>query len=568
MVSQQFSLARVAAYLRVSTDEQRERATIETQRVEIHKRAVTDGIMLVDWYADDGWSGRKLTVSQRPEGARLLTDARDGRIDTVIVYRADRLGRGRKLLASADELLEAGVRYIISVTDATFDLKNLNDEFQLTMLSGVSGYESASFLQRSKDATNRLAHEGTWLGGIVPYGYYVEGEDRHARLTVSETQHPGMAMSEADVIRLIYKRTVDDNWTCRKIADELNALGVPPAYIRDGRTRLQGKRTHTVQGIWRPGRIRNMLVNETYKGIHHYGKRSQDADREIIARAVPAIVDEPTWARAQGALRSHLLFSSRNAKHPYLLRGLVKCGVCGLTYCGTAAHAPSGQLKRYYRCNGNSQARGIFGREDKKCPGKPVNADTLEALVWSDIEQFLRDPGEALAELAAQMQDQTTRLEVLRDAVADYKIRVGEKQAERDTVIALFRRGRIDDATLNRQLDLISEEEAELREQLTVRETAFAEASRAQDDLHSADVLLSELHARLDAPPEWEMKRQLVETLVGCVRIDTVTLDEGESRPKATITYLFSERHGHSIPIATRRGRDSSPPPAQSWRGR
>ncbi len=290
-----------AAYLRVSTEDQRERATIETQRVEIEKHVAAQSVPLVDLYPDDGWSGRKLTLSQRPAGRHLLAEAAQGRFDTVIVYRVDRLGRGRKLLASLDELETAGVRYIISVTEARYDLRNPNDEFHLTMLSGVSGYEASSFLRRSKDATNRLAREGVWLGGIVPYGYHVEGEDKNARLVVSDEPLPGCGLSEADVIRLIYRRCVEDNWACQKIADELNRLGVPPHYVRDGRATLHGKRAQTVQGIWRAGRIRNMIVNETYKGVHFYGKRSQDEEREVSSSApCPRL-----WTSRRGsALRS------------------------------------------------------------------------------------------------------------------------------------------------------------------------------------------------------------------------------------------------------------------------
>lgn len=75
-----------AAYLRVSTEDQRERATIETQRVEIEKHVAAQSVPLVDLYPDDGWSGRKLTLSQRPAGRHLLAEAAQGRFDTVIVY--------------------------------------------------------------------------------------------------------------------------------------------------------------------------------------------------------------------------------------------------------------------------------------------------------------------------------------------------------------------------------------------------------------------------------------------------------------------------------------------------
>src|SRR5205823_1298166 len=159
---------------------------------------------------------------------------------------------------------------------------------------------------------------------------------------------------EADVVRLIYRLSTDENQATDTIAAHLNALGVPPAYVRDGRTpHLRGKRAATVSGIWRDGRIRNMLVNPTFMGIHRYGVRSKKPGRDIIEREVPAIVSVEQWERAQQALARRMLFSRRNATRDYLLRGLITCGVCGLTYCGTAwpDTASSTGSKLYYACN-------------------------------------------------------------------------------------------------------------------------------------------------------------------------------------------------------------------------
>ncbi|WP_220197949.1 recombinase family protein [Ktedonospora formicarum] len=89
-----------------------------------------------------------------------------------------------------------------------------------------------------------------------------------------------------------------------------------------------------------PGRIRNMLVNTTYKVTYYYGRRSKKT-REVIARTVPAFVDESAWEQAQRVLHAHQVFSRHNTKRNYLLCGFIKCGLCGLTYCGTAYNVRS-----------------------------------------------------------------------------------------------------------------------------------------------------------------------------------------------------------------------------------
>src|SRR5205823_7631086 len=84
--------SRVAGYMRVSTEEQRERQSIETQRQYAERHTFREGIEVVDWYADDGVSGT-IPMDQRPEGSRLLRDASAGRFGTLLVYKLNRLGR-------------------------------------------------------------------------------------------------------------------------------------------------------------------------------------------------------------------------------------------------------------------------------------------------------------------------------------------------------------------------------------------------------------------------------------------------------------------------------------------
>src|SRR5918993_4145798 len=84
---------RVAPYLRVSSEEQRERETIEIQREFLEQYCRLYGLEVVQIYADDGVSGT-VPLHGRPEGRRLLEDAKEGKFSTLLVYRLDRLGRG------------------------------------------------------------------------------------------------------------------------------------------------------------------------------------------------------------------------------------------------------------------------------------------------------------------------------------------------------------------------------------------------------------------------------------------------------------------------------------------
>jgi site-specific DNA recombinase len=143
----------VAVYLRVSTEEQRERQSIATQRdfasryCDLHQHTVYAN------YADDGVTGT-LPLEQRPAGIQLLADARNGKFDQLLVFKLDRLGRDTRLILNAvAELEKYGVR-VRSMTEE-FDTATATGRLMLTMLSGFAAHERELIRERSVAGTNR-----------------------------------------------------------------------------------------------------------------------------------------------------------------------------------------------------------------------------------------------------------------------------------------------------------------------------------------------------------------------------------------------------------------------------
>jgi len=97
---------RVGLLLRVSTEEQRDRETIEIQREFLDQYCGLYEVEVAGVYADDGISGT-IPLHERPEGRRLLEDAKAGLFDVVLVYRLDRLGRSLLVIVDAHDRLEA-----------------------------------------------------------------------------------------------------------------------------------------------------------------------------------------------------------------------------------------------------------------------------------------------------------------------------------------------------------------------------------------------------------------------------------------------------------------------------
>ena len=253
---------------------------------------------------------------------------------------------------------------------------------------------------------------------------------------------------------------------------------------------------------------------------------------------VPAVVTEATWKKAQQTLHANFLFGARSAKNQYLLRGLIKCGLCGLTYIGMAAIRPNGKREFYYRCNG-SHSPSIYAGVGR-CQAKAVRGDQFELQVWSDVESFLRDPKPVLEKLHARLESDAKGSDQTRKQVVRLEGLLAQKATERSRVVGLYRRGRLTDAELDGQMDEIGKEEKALESQIAELGGKIAGAESIAGNVNSAQTLLAELRKRLDQPVSWDQKRRLIEVLVAGVQVDTVE-EGGVKQSKITVTYRFSQ---------------------------
>ena len=112
-----------AIYARVSTEDQAERQTVKAQLDFLRRFHDLHQITIASEYIDDGISGT-VPLDERPEGRRLLDDARAGRFGAVLVYRLDRLGRSVRALLSAHDALD-GVKVSIRSATEPFDTSAL-----------------------------------------------------------------------------------------------------------------------------------------------------------------------------------------------------------------------------------------------------------------------------------------------------------------------------------------------------------------------------------------------------------------------------------------------------------
>jgi len=502
-----------AVYLRVSSEEQRERQTIETQREYAEGYCRLNRIDVYDWYADDGVSGT-VPLVRRPEGARLLRAARIGKFGQVLFFKLDRLGRKTRVVLDAFEALD-GMNVLLRSMTEPFDTTTPSGRLMFHTLANFASFERETFLERVAAGANRAAGEGRPLGGIVLYGYRVVGSKEKARWEIDDSPI-WCGKSPADIARWMFELAGVQRWSCYQIAAELNRLAIPTAYERDGRPTKRG----TYAMAWSAGSVRNRLVNPCYRGVFRWGRKRSVKNGEMVVGTMPRLVSDELWEAAQATMKLNRHLPRSGRRKSYLLRGIMKCKTCGRRYCG----APGRQDVWWYRCGADISTPPF----EPRCRSKSIRSSWIEPMVWADIEQWLRNPGELLdcleTKVVAHAEDpeRATLDRVLRDCIG-----------KRERVQRAYIAGDMTDAERARYLVDIEGERTAAVEGLARLDAQTADEPEVPIDL------LEDLRSRLDAGLDIATQQQLVQILVKAIDVETAFHPDGKKTAKLRVTYRF-----------------------------
>jgi site-specific DNA recombinase len=327
---------RVAIYLRISTDEERQPFSLEAQRERLAAYVATQpGWVLARSYSDH-MSGKRL---DRPGLQQALHDARAGRYELLLVFKVDRLARSTGGLAKVlEELDGAGVAF--QSASEPFDTTTAAGCMMVQMLGVFAEFEREMIVERTQMGLARKAARGEWIGGTPPFGY---GYDRARRLLVPDK-------TQAPVVSRIFDLYVHRGMGSAAISNLLND---------DGQT--TGRRCR-----WTPHSVLDILRNPTYIGRLPF-------NGETYRAAHTALVDEAVFHGAQAVMgeRSESWRARAANATDYVLTSLLRCQRCGHGFVGTSAHGKTG-VYRYYTC----YARQRHGTA--RCDQERLPADQLE----------------------------------------------------------------------------------------------------------------------------------------------------------------------------------------------
>src|SRR4051794_12453247 len=212
---------RAAIYARVSSDQQAERHTIDSQVEALLARAAADGhaIQAELRFLDDGQSGASLI---RPALERLRDLCAMGAIDVVYVHAPDRLARS---YAHQAVLIEEFARAGTEVVFLNRPISQTPEDTLLLQLQGMfAEYERTRIVERSHRGKRHLAQAGVVsVLSRAPYGYrYLgrrEAEDGVARFEVVE--------DKATIVRQIFHWVGEERVSLSMVCQRLFEAGVP-----------------------------------------------------------------------------------------------------------------------------------------------------------------------------------------------------------------------------------------------------------------------------------------------------------------------------------------------------
>src|SRR5271169_2058603 len=235
-------------------------------------------------YDDGGFSGAGM---ERPGLQQLLTDIREGLVDTVVVYKVDRLTRSLTDFARMVELFDAKSVSFVAVTQQ-FNTTTSMGRLTLNVLLSFAQFEREVIGERIRDKVAASKRKGIWMGGVLPLGYDV----RERRLIVNH--------DEAETVRAIFERYLELG-SVRLLGIDLRQRG----FVSGARVSRNGNARGGKQ--FSRGALYHLLSNPIYLGeIRHKHERHPGRHEAIVSREL--------WERVQQRLRDKGVRSGEGRK--------------------------------------------------------------------------------------------------------------------------------------------------------------------------------------------------------------------------------------------------------------
>lgn len=372
-----------------------------------------------DVYVDDGKTG---TDTDREDFQRLLADVYSGRINCVIVKDLSRLGReyietGRYLR----QIFPAyGVRFI-AINDGIDTANEHNgDDLNISLKNLLNDTYCRDISVKTRSALLSKRKNGEYVGACPVYGYRKDPENRN-RLVIDE--------DTARVVRDIFRRRIDGA-SAKRIADELNRLGIPsPLAYKISRGLPHPKKGYadSPKAKWSAHAVLRILQDETYTGVLLQGKQSTHNHK------IKDIVHKPAeeWIRTENAhapiirrqdyelVQKIMGLDTRTAPDGdavYLFSGILICRCCGGRMT-RKTNTVKGRKYIYYHCP--------TGKKNGCEHPTMLREDELTACVLESLQAHIRN-----VVSLEKLLDGISEEQMNQELIAGFKSQIAENEVQ------------------------------------------------------------------------------------------------------------------------------------------
>lgn len=380
-------------YIRVSSKDQIDNTSLESQRIAIKKYVEEHGWTLSKIYADEGKSGSQMVT--RKALLQLLKDASHGKFNVMVCYDLDRFGRDiRDILNNRYELQQFGVEehFITSPEDSNF-IKNIK--------AAVAEEEREKIKSRTMSGKLHLLNMGIPAIGRLPFN----------RIYDKETGKWGFADEKKnELIRWAAKQYLNGK-SLKKISDELSIRGLDITYVH--LTRVLGQKCGS-------------KIDINIKG-------------QTFSMDMPRILDERTIK----AIKKKLDFNKKNNRRDvrkYVLSGFLRCLHCGSSLSGQSPH--SCNVKYYVHSYRNDVCKSF----------RTVPLEMIENAVFRTIFENIYDAPSFDKAIKDSLPD-TEMIESLEKRISDNENELKSIDSKLDKLVDAVTDGTLRNATIKRKED-------------------------------------------------------------------------------------------------------------------
>lgn len=347
------SVELVAAYIRVSSQEQKLHGlSLDAQKMKLTEYAEKHNMKIVEWYMDEGVSGRKL-IKNRPELQRMIQDAEKGHFTRCLFIKLDRFFRS---VAEYHEAMKRMAPVVWTATEEQYDLSTANGRMLVNMKLTIAELEADQTGERIQIVNDYKVSTGQPLTRSLPFCY-----------TISKNTQSG-------------KKEIVKDPEMKEITEDLLKHFQIHQSVRKSTLYVNSK--YKLNLLYRSvlTLIRNPLLCGEYRGNPSYIK--------------DPYVDRDTFDRMQKMIKRNT--KQNTASRDYIFGGLIRCPHCNSILRGTCNHNKGRNGKTYiykmYRCSKWACSR--------QCTyNKSINENTLEKLMLANIERYLTDAKVGAAEI-------------------------------------------------------------------------------------------------------------------------------------------------------------------------